>query len=103
MSDIPPLLTYLREVLEPRWDPNRDSRSPNWGRGYPTLWAAVLRPLTRLIHDGSLALTVAHVEAWGRGLAGVSVAPHGSWIRRYGVVTGLRHRVRWLVGGAWVT
>ncbi|TNN67906.1 hypothetical protein EYF80_021875 [Liparis tanakae] len=88
-------LSYLGQVLEPRWDPHRNrSRSLR----DPSVRGAVLRRWSRradgprLVHDGRRALVVARVEAHWRGLTGVSVPALRSWIRGHGVAAGLRHR-----------
>jgi len=98
-------LSYLGEVLQPRWDPHRNhSRSLR----EPSVRRAVLRCWnwsdgTRLIHDRRRALVVARVEAHWRGLSGVSVSTLRSWIRGHGVAAGLRHRVGRVVVSVWVT
>lgn len=105
--------SYLCEVLEARWDPDRHhSWRPNRGRRDPSVGGSVrgavrgavlrCRDRARLIHDRSLALFVAHVEADRRGLAGVSVSARRTRVRGSGVAAGLRHRVGCVAVKAWV-
>lgn len=47
-------------------------------------------------------MVVAHVEAWWRGLAVVSIATRANRVRGNAAVPCLGHRVRHMVGGVWV-